>query len=49
MVTCFATGEECHYCEGKITSYVLPEITIDLSAIFVSVINKGADAVVSRE
>ncbi len=34
MVIRFATGEECRYCEGQVKSYVMPEIAIDLDAIF---------------
>ncbi len=34
MVICFTSGEECRYCEGKVKSYVLPEIEIDLASIF---------------
>ena len=34
MVISFATGEACRYGDGQVKSYVLPEIAIDLDAIF---------------
>jgi len=34
MVICFATGEECRYCEGSAKSFIMPEIAIDLGNIF---------------
>jgi len=34
MVISFATGEICRYGDGQVKSYVLPEIAIDLDAIF---------------
>ena len=34
MVIRYATNEQERYCEGKVTSYVLPEVEIDLASIF---------------
>lgn len=34
MIICFATDEECRYCEGQAKSFVMPEIVIDLKDIF---------------
>lgn len=34
MVICFATDEECRYCQGQMHSFLMPEIIIDLQDIF---------------
>lgn len=34
MVICFVTGETGQYCDGKMHSFIMPEIVIDLSDVF---------------
>ena len=33
MVICFVTGETGQYCDGKMKSFIMPEIEIDLNDV----------------